>query len=491
MLVSVSAIYGLPLSAAFCGLTVAALDFRRHDGVHRVPKSPQVTQPAMLLQRRDNVCGVDMKLCPASLGGNCCPEAYACGTNSCYSTASSTSVPPEPSLAYSCPTSQRLCPSSVGYGCCPDGMGCGVSRCYSTQPITETIATAITSTASGIITTITTTAIIVRSPSIPTGYGALDGETNGDDNSQTAGTSPSSVPKYMPPSASTDDSDNQDSSLSTTQLGGIIGGAAAFLALAVAAACVLIRHIDKLAGQMSRKSSSSNSRSRTKQSSVSDFDSRDSREDSVRESLRRSQARRKARCSRSAARRDRRRRYGIDATTAGIALETLAHVSNNRSATVPAPGHGDVASATRVNNVSPRILSSPSPLSDSSSTELEASSLAQELAGISSAASLAADLHIHYPQDIPPTDLPRVAVRPPLAYQWMRSIGLLRQSENASPEHFSIDDEEWHGFYGSRDHMAGRTGLGIYYPEVRGGRIGQTHAAGAGRNNRQQQYRSN
>jgi hypothetical protein len=66
-----------------------------------------------------------------------------------------------------------------------------------------------------------------------------------------------------------------------------------------------------------------------------------------------------------------------------------------------------------------------------------------------------------------------MAVRPPLAYQWMRSIGLLRQSENASPEHFSLDDdEEWHGFYGARGYMAGRTGLGITYPGTYPGTLG-------------------
>lgn len=53
----------------------------------------------------------------------------------------------------------------------------------------------------------------------------------------------------------------------------------------------------------------------------------------------------------------------------------------------------------------------------------------------------------------------------------MKSIGLLRQSENVSPEHFSLDDddEEWHGFYGARGYMAGRTGLGITYPAALGG----------------------
>ncbi|UKZ81819.1 hypothetical protein TrVFT333_009595 [Trichoderma virens FT-333] len=480
MLVSASTIYGLSLSAALYGLTVDALAIRRYDGTHRMAKLPQITQPAVLLQRKDDVCGVGMKLCPANLGGNCCPENYACATNSCYSTASSTSTSSASSYTYACPTSQYLCPASLGYGCCPDGMGCGASRCYSTQPITMTVTTAIMSTASGTVTTITTTSVTVRSPSIPTGFGTLDDRNNDDNGSQTADTSATSVPKYVPP-AETGGSDSQDGGLSTTQLGGIIGGAVALLALVVAAALVLIRHIDKLANQMSRKANSSKTRSTTKQTSVSDSESRSSRTDSTNESLRRSRARRKHR-SRSTVRRNRQRRNGLIATRSGnfmtervpgrqdsadIALQVLTRNVNCCGAVVPNARHGDVVSPTPINEVSsPRLLSSPSPISD---MELEASSLAQELAGTSSASSLAADLLIHYPQEIPPSDLPRVATRPPLAYQWMRSIGLLRESENASPDHFCIDDEEWHGFYGSPSHMAGRTGLGISYTDIRGG----------------------
>lgn len=479
MFVSASTTYRLTLFAAFYASTVDALAFRRYDGIHHTAKSPQITQPAVLLQRKGDVCGVGMKLCPANLGGNCCPENYACATDGCYSTTTTTSTSSVPSHTYSCPTSQYLCPSSLGYGCCPNGMGCGVSRCYSTQPITTTVTTAITSTASGTITTITTTTIIVRSPSVPTSLGMLDDRTNDDDGIQTTDSFATAVPKYTPP-VETDGSDSQDnSSLSTTQLGGIIGGAVALLALVVAAAAVLIRHIDRLGSQRSRKSSSSKSSSATKQTSVSSYESGSSRTDSTRESLRRSRARRKPR-SRSTVRRNRQRRNGLIATRSGnfmterslgrqdsadISLEVLTRTVNCGGAVVSDTRHGYVVSPTPINDVSPRLLSSPSPISD---TELEASSLAQELAGTSTASTLAADLLIHYPQDIPPSDLPRVAMRPPLAYQWMRSIGLLRQSENTSPEEYCIDDEEWHGFYGSRDHMAGRTGLGIY-TQIRGG----------------------
>lgn len=376
-------------------------------------------------------------------------------------------------------------------------MGCGVSRCYSTLPVTVTMTTAITSTASGTVATVTITSVTVETPSIPTGFGTLDGRTNEEDTSQTAGASPTSVPKYMPPLADTDGGDSQDSGLSTTQLGGIIGGAAAFLVLVIAAAWILIRHIDKLGGQLSRKPSSSDTRYRIKPESVSDTDSSSSWVGSVNESLRRSRTRRKAR---STARRHRQRRNGLDAATGdsllnerarrrqdyldNLELGTLTRTPNHHRDMTPSPEQIDLVSPTPLNDASPMLLRSPSPVSE----ELEASCLAQELAGSSSASSMA-DQFIHYPQEIPPSDLPMVATRPPLAYQWMRSIGLLRQSENASPEHINIDDEEWHGFYGSRDHMAGRTGLGITYPEIPGGRLGHGNGAGRRLSNRHLFYR--
>ncbi|KAK1239322.1 hypothetical protein MKX07_008810 [Trichoderma sp. CBMAI-0711] len=321
---------------------------------------PQTTEPAILLQWGIKVCGVNMKLCPASLGGNCCPNNYDCTSRGCYSTEQHRDcirIINIPLLLSERPTPVS---SSVGFGCCPDGL------------------------------------LLSIGASVPSGLGSLDGRTNDNSDSQAAESTPTSVPKYAPSSGD----DGNDETLSTTQLGGIIGGAIALLALVIAAACVMIRHIDRLAAQMSRNSKSSRSRTATKQTSL----------------------------------------------------------------------QRDVVSPTANNDASPRQLSSPSPLSVASS-ELEASSLAQELAGTSNAATLAADSLIHNAQDIPPTDLPKVATRPPLAFQWMRSIGLLRASEITDPDDYRIEEES-HGFYGSSDHVAGRTGLGIGYTEMRGGRPG-------------------
>ncbi|KAL7895595.1 hypothetical protein HDV63DRAFT_106671 [Trichoderma sp. SZMC 28014] len=368
-----------------------------------------------------------------------------------------------------------------------DGVHRVTKALQSTQPVAATITTAITTA------TFTTITVSARNSDIPTRLGRLRGRVNGDDGSQAAGTgtSTTTTPEPASSAAETDnsDSDNQDS-LSSTQLGGIIGGAAAFLALVVAVACVLIRHIDKLADQIAKiprsSKSTSTRRFRSKPTSVSssDTDSRNSREDSAielmpRSSLRRSRAHRKPK---STARRNNQRRNGMYIAAAGnphsertvqrrdrstdIPLQTLSRsVINRRPVPAPAPARTAIVSPGPINAISPRLLSSSSPVSAISS-ELEACSLAQELAGIASAESLAADSLIHYARDVPPSDLPWFAVRPPLKDQWMKSVMLLRQSENASPEHFSLDDndEEWHGFYGARGYMAGRTGLGITYP---------------------------
>ncbi|UKZ89734.1 uncharacterized protein TrAFT101_004776 [Trichoderma asperellum] len=339
MLASTPILYSVLLPGTFFGAVVGALDYRRYDGVHRVTKSPQ-----------------------------------------------------------------------------------------STQPIAATITTAInTSVSTSIAVTFATVVVSAKNSDIPIRLSRLEGRMNGDGASQAAGTSTStSIPEYASSAAETDNSgsDSQDS-LSSTQLGGIIGGAAAFLALVVAVACVLIRHIDRLADQIAKiprsSKSTSTRRSRPKPTSISssDTDSRDSREDSViesmrRSSLRRSQAHRKAR---STARRNNQRRNGLYVAAAGnpqgervqenqdrstdIPLRTLPRPTiNRRPVPAPNPAHAGIVSPAPINAISPRLLSSPSPVSAISS-ELEACSLAQELAGISSAESLAADSLIHYARDIP------------------------------------------------------------------------------------------
>lgn len=45
-----------------------------------------VVLAAPLTRRDDGVCGAGMRLCPPSLGGDCCPGDYECARESCYAT---------------------------------------------------------------------------------------------------------------------------------------------------------------------------------------------------------------------------------------------------------------------------------------------------------------------------------------------------------------------------------------------------------------------
>lgn len=65
-----------------------------------------------------SACPTSYALCAASLGGNCCPDNYACSKDYCYATTAVT-------------TSTATCQGNVGYyacaaslggGCCPQGM---------------------------------------------------------------------------------------------------------------------------------------------------------------------------------------------------------------------------------------------------------------------------------------------------------------------------------------------------------------------------------
>lgn len=73
--------------ALFLILLASLVKAESPDGIHRIDKSPQTTRHRRLHPRdAGHVCGADMKLCPSSIGGNCCPENYECGRESCYAT---------------------------------------------------------------------------------------------------------------------------------------------------------------------------------------------------------------------------------------------------------------------------------------------------------------------------------------------------------------------------------------------------------------------
>lgn len=93
----------------------------KRDGVHRVYKV-KITEDvrtwsgtAQLKWKRDkDSCPASFSLCDASLGGDCCPENYACAQSSCYATTAALSV-----CAGS--TGMFACPLSLNGGCCPQG----------------------------------------------------------------------------------------------------------------------------------------------------------------------------------------------------------------------------------------------------------------------------------------------------------------------------------------------------------------------------------
>ncbi|KAG5660993.1 hypothetical protein KAF25_002636 [Fusarium avenaceum] len=282
------------LVGAFWTLSIGAVDYKRHDGVHRIEKEAQITKAAGLARRAEEQCATSMKLCPASLNGGCCPENYDCAKESCQATTKGPStcgtkigwhvceavygggccpdgylcetadgcVPPSGSpYTYGCPSSQFLCPSSLSYGCCPNGMACGVNQCYSSEPVTVTSTMVITTTIRGERTTYRTTAITVETPTVPTALPTVDAGENNDQ--AVLKYFPSTIPKVSP-TMSADEGDSNNGGLSTGALAGIIAGSVAFLIIVLVAAFIIIRHLNKVVAAVGtpKTSNGSNSHSR-------------------------------------------------------------------------------------------------------------------------------------------------------------------------------------------------------------------------------------
>ncbi len=62
---------------------------KRTSEVDKVAKA-QVTPNPIPFRRDANLCPASYSLCPAELNGGCCPERYACETDSCYATTPAT-----------------------------------------------------------------------------------------------------------------------------------------------------------------------------------------------------------------------------------------------------------------------------------------------------------------------------------------------------------------------------------------------------------------
>ncbi|KAI1087840.1 hypothetical protein F5B19DRAFT_45350 [Rostrohypoxylon terebratum] len=246
----------------FAALVVMISATTAHDNseyqIHRLEKHYELLRRP----KRDASCQqTDYSLCPASANGGCCPEGYACAVSSCYATTGGPTSACGQDGYYNCPLSAGpggCCPtgyicnqagcqppagSSVSltcdasyfacttspYGCCPNGMTCGSYTCYG-PPSTYLVSDIVTTTNS-IGDTITS---VVTSTTV---------ETPGAD--ATSASTAAFIPKLVAstvsklPSIETDTSGGGDG-LSSSQIGGIIGGAIGLLLVIVVIAGVII-----------------------------------------------------------------------------------------------------------------------------------------------------------------------------------------------------------------------------------------------------------
>ncbi|KAI2784169.1 hypothetical protein F4815DRAFT_271357 [Daldinia loculata] len=248
--------------------TATAMHDNRYQ-IHQLEKNHNILRHP----KREATCQQSgFTLCPASADGGCCPENYACAISSCYATtAGPTSAcgttgyyncpltagpgaccpvgflcgrdtedclpPAGVSYSQSCPSSWFGCAASLGYGCCPDGMVCGSATCYGTSlktlPVSETVTT--TNSKGNTITTVVTSSSVI-SP--------------GPDPSDTSSATAAGVAKLIPSTVSKSPAletgsgggsgNNSGNGLSQAQIGGIVGGAIALLAVIIVIAAIII-----------------------------------------------------------------------------------------------------------------------------------------------------------------------------------------------------------------------------------------------------------
>ncbi|KAF8851691.1 hypothetical protein BDZ45DRAFT_730728 [Acephala macrosclerotiorum] len=227
-----------------------------------------------------SLCPTSYSLCPSSVGGDCCPDNYVCGTSSCtpntagpatacglsgyiacpiadgggccpsnYLCAASSCSPRPGALTSSCSANSFACPASLGGGCCSNGMGCKVGGCYFTTPVVFTLTNTITTTdASSNTVTLTSTVTSTTISGAPNPTDTL---------------SVNSVVVQIPASATpvaktqaTSTSTPGGGGLSTAALGGIIGGAIFFLSAILIAAIFIIRSLNRATKEMANSRAS-------------------------------------------------------------------------------------------------------------------------------------------------------------------------------------------------------------------------------------------
>lgn len=242
----------------------------KREYVHRVYKvkitENHLTRDSQLDKRAKNQCPTSYNLCSASLGGDCCPNNYACAEDSCYATTAAVSTCGGFVSHYACPfesgggccpqglacgsdggcsppagaTNTQTCPgtgytacaATLGGGCCRSGMACGTASCYNMSPTTR--VTVVATTQDGSATTITSTSVFT-----PTA----------DSTESVTGVVGKVYPSEYPKQAATEGEDSSggggSSGLSKGTIGGIVGGAAAVLVIFLAVAYFLVKRLNK------------------------------------------------------------------------------------------------------------------------------------------------------------------------------------------------------------------------------------------------------
>ncbi|KAI0198867.1 hypothetical protein F4808DRAFT_434737 [Astrocystis sublimbata] len=223
------------------------------------------------VKRKDtSVCKSESwTLCPASVGGGCCPDYFACDTASCYATTAGPTSCGGKTGYYACPAtlgaggccpvgfmcndqgtcnappgnSQSCqpnwfgCPISLGGGCCRDGWVCGSGVCYDQKPETYPVSETKTTTDSRgrtTITVVTSLAVITEGPNTSSGSPTVV-----------------EVPQLIPSTVAkmdaiqTTDSSKGGGGLSSGALGGIVAGVIVLLIAIVVAATFIVLYLKK------------------------------------------------------------------------------------------------------------------------------------------------------------------------------------------------------------------------------------------------------
>jgi hypothetical protein len=250
--------------------------------VQRLEKSDHVVRH----QRRDASCvRADWELCPASVGGGCCPSGYSCGESLCTATTAGPSgscsqadyyqCPAErgggccpvgticdevndtcnptngDTSAPDCPENYFACPASLGLGCCQNGMACGVDTCYATRPSTLPVSFAVTTTNSdGDAVTSTRTTQTVITPGLPAA--TVTAATGG---------APKLIQSTLTKMAAIETGTSSSGpTLSNAGIGGIVAGVVVVLIAIIVATVLIIRRLKSteraVAGADSKRGSS-------------------------------------------------------------------------------------------------------------------------------------------------------------------------------------------------------------------------------------------